>query len=231
MIIDFLIENFFYFSLIAIMVSNYILLDTKFFLLRALNVFFTIDLFFCFMNNVFSVNYSQYYFIQSFFLFFFFFSKCFSRIKSDEVDDENVSIIFYKPKKIKQFLLSMFGLSYSSAGLVINRNIYQMRYEEKTLQKVPFKKDTEKYLKEKYLIINTGFKWKDLKGDWEGNLLSQSARQRRTLYLRFNCLRSLRFVLNQIPNYEYKHEYIFPCIYLYILKIKKVLKIYDRKRK
>ena len=205
------------------MLANYIFLDTKYFILKALNVLFIIDLFFCLLNDIYEVDYSTYYTIQSLFLLFFLYCKCFSYIKSDEINDDNVCIIFYKPKKIKQFLLSIFGLSYSSAGLVINRHIYQMRYEAQTLQEIPFKEGTEEYLKEKYLIVDTGFKYKDLKGNWKENLLSQSARQKATWNLRFNCLRSLRFVLNQIPGYKY-HGEIFPCLYLFRMKVARLVK-------
>lgn len=228
MLVDFFIEHFFYISLIVVLTNNYKKLDIKYFISRALNILFIIDLFFCISNDIYDVDCSIYYIIQSFFLLFFLYAKCFSYIKSDEINDENVCLIFYKPKKLKQFFLTIFGLSYSSAGLVINRNIYQMRYEAETLQEIPFKEGTVEYLKEKYLIIDTGFKSKNLKGDWRGNLLSQNARQKYTWYLRFNCLRSLKFVLNQIPGYEYNFEYIFPCLYLYELKIKSVLS-HDRK--
>ena len=221
---NFIIENLYYIILLYILIDNYLKLEYKHLILSAVNIFFIIDIFFSFLNYIFNINYSIYYIIQSLFLFYFLFCKLFSYIKSDEINNNNVLIIFYKPKKIKQFILSIFGLSYSSAGLIINKNIYQMRYEAKTLQKIPFTDKTLNYLKEKYLIIDTGFNFKNLNGDWEKNLLSQHARQKRTFYFRFNCLRSLRYVLNQIKGYEYKSEYIFPCIYLLILKIKKFRK-------
>lgn len=222
LILDYICEYFLYIVLISILINNYIKLDTKYYMSRAINIWFIIDTFFSAINFLCEVDYSIYYCVQSFFLLFFLYCKCFSYIKSDEINDENVCLIFYKPKKLKQFLYSMAGLSYSSAGLVINKNIYQMRYEAETLQEIPFKEETREYLKERYLIIDTGFKWQDLKGDWRSNLLSQSARQKKTWNLRFNCLRSLRFVLNQIPGYEYKNEIICPCMYLYELKINRL---------
>lgn len=207
---------------IVVLTISYNELAVKYFKTRAAIVYLLINFIFAFLNYFFYVNIGIYYCVQSFFLLFFLYYKCFSYIKSDEINDENVCLIFYKPKKLKQFLYSMAGLSYSSAGLVINKNIYQMRYESETLQEIPFKKETREYLKERYLIIDTGFKWQDLKGDWRSNLLSQSARQKKTWNLRFNCLRSLRFVLNQIPGYEYKNEIIYPCMYLYELKTKRL---------
>lgn len=203
-------------------VLAYCFLETKYFKTRALLVFLIVDYTFTILNYFFDVDMGVYYIIQSAFLLFFLFCKCFSSIKSDDLNNKNVCLIFYKPKKLKQFLLSVFGLSYSSAGLVIGGRIYQMRYEAGALQEIPFKDGTEEYLREKYLIIDTGFKSCDLRGDWRGELLSQRARQARTLYLRFNCLRSLRFVLNQIPRFKYYGE-VFPCLYLLRLKVVKII--------
>ncbi len=218
--IDILLYDILY---LTIFINCYRFLDAKYFKTRALLVFVIIDYIFTELNYFFYVDLGVYYCVQSFFLFFFLYCKCFSYIKSDKINDDNVCIIFYKPKKIKQFLFSIFGLSYSSAGLVINRHIYQMRYEAQTLQEIPFKEGTEEYLREKYLIVDTGFKYKDLKGNWKENLLSQSARQKATWNLRFNCLRSLRFVLNQIPGYKY-HGEIFPCLYLFKMKVARLVK-------
>lgn len=151
-----------------------------------------------------------------FILYIIMFLYCFynviqtSKLKSDKINQNNVNIIFYKPKTIKQFILSILGLNVSSAGLIISNKLYQMRYEAKTLQELDY---TNEYIYTKYIVVDTGFKASELKGDWKHNLLTQKARQRKTLYLRFNCLRSLRFVLNQIKNYEYNGE-ILPCFYL-----------------
>ena len=212
----------FYFMNISILILSYNEIDVKYFKTRAGIIFILIDYIFSILNYLFDVDMGVYYTIQSAFLLFFLFCKCFSSIKSDELNSENVCLIFYKPKKLKQFLLSVFGLSYSSAGLVIGGRIYQMRYEAGALQEIPFKDGTEEYLREKYLIIDTGFKSCDLRGDWRSELLSQRARQARTLYLRFNCLRSLRFVLNQIPGFKYYGE-VFPCLYLLRLKVVKII--------
>lgn len=197
-------------------------LEVKYFKTRAAVIYMLINFTCGVLNYFFDVDMGVYYTIQSAFLLFFLFCKCFSSIKSDELNSENVCLIFYKPKKLKQFLLCVFGLSYSSAGLVIGGRIYQMRYEAGALQEIPFKDGTEEYLREKYLIIDTGFKSCDLRGDWRSELLSQRARQARTLYLRFNCLRSLRFVLNQIPGFKYYGE-VFPCLYLSRLKVVKII--------
>ena len=95
---------------LTIFINCYRFLDTKYFKTRALLVFVIVDYIFTEFNYFFNVDLGLYYIIQSFFLFFFFYCKCFSYIKSDEINNENVCLIFYKPEKLKQFLLSMFGL-------------------------------------------------------------------------------------------------------------------------
>ena len=214
---------------LIIFVSTYIyfvrLIDKKYFIFKSV---------LCLIILVYIVNFFLILFnlktimiiINCIFLLLFIF-KILSNVKSDKVNDDNVILIFYKPIKIKELFLSLPGLCYASAGLVINKNIYQLKRDKDTLQKIPFRDTTLEYLREKYLIIDTGFKYKNLQPGWEENLLSQHAKQKKTLYFRFNCLRSLRYVLESIPNYKYKGE-ILPCIYLvrviYISKIYRFLK-------
>lgn len=135
----------FYLIIIIGLLLLYKALNIKYFKIRALLVLLIIDFIFSILNYLLNVNIGIYYCIQSFYLLFALYCKCFSYIKSNEINDENVCLIFYKPKKFKQFLYSIGGLSYSSAGLVINKHIYQMRYEAKTLQEIPFREGTEKY--------------------------------------------------------------------------------------
>ena len=94
-----------------------------------------------------------------------------------------------------------------------------MRYENKTLQKRELK--NKQYL-DKYLLIKTDIKSSQLNNQIENILLQQKARQKKTLYLRFNCLRSLRFILNKSNTFNYNGE-IFPSIYLLKLKLKGVI--------
>lgn len=94
-----------------------------------------------------------------------------------------------------------------------------MRYENKVLQKRILQ--DKNYLK-KYLIVKTDLNITDFTKDIENIILQQKARQRKTLYLRFNCLRSLRFILNKSDKFKYKGE-ILLCFYLLRLKIKKII--------
>lgn len=148
--------------------------------------------------------------------------KCYSYIENVDVNDINkdyIYLIFYKPQKISQFLLTMPGLTYSSAGLLVNRNdatyLYQMRYENDTLQK---RRLLNKEYLNKYLIIKTDLKTSVLTRKLEYDLLNQKARQAGTLFMRFNCLRCFKELLNQSKIFKYKNE-ILPCLYLLRLKL------------
>lgn len=195
------------------------------FILKSFSFFIIINIIFTLLNYYFNVENSYYFLIQSIFLYYFLFCKLYSNIETTKLNTGYVSIIFYKPKTLKQYLLSSFGLSYSSAGLVsYNKKdktyyIYQMRYEHNNLQKLELK--NKDYLN-KYIIINTDIKISTLNNNFETILLNQKARQFKTLYLRFNCLRSLESVLKLSNKFKYQGE-IFPCIYLLKLKLKKIL--------
>ena len=140
-------------------------------------------------------------------------------IKSDNLNTENVCLVFYRPTKdFLKFVKNLFNGCLFSSGLVIGDKLYQMRKEAKTLQKRDY---TKEYITNKYLIIDTNFKAKNLQNNWEQSILSQKTRQLKTLFFKKNCLRSLKTVLNQIKNFEYKGE-LLPIFYL--LKIKNKIK-------
>ena len=207
--------------LFAIIVFNS--LRQEQYILKSFSLFVIINIILTFINVFFSVNNGFYYSSQTIILYYLFLCKITSNVKQDCINKKKVFIIFYKPKTLKQILLSMFGLSYSSAGILVFKDgkyyIYQMRYENKTLQKRELK--NKQYL-EKYLIIKTDIKSSELNNQIENILLQQKARQKKTFYLRFNCLRSLRFILNKSNTFNYNGE-IFPSIYLLKLKLKGVV--------
>lgn len=207
--------------LFAIIVFNS--LRQEQYILKSFALFVIINIILTFINIFFSVNNGFYYSMQTIILYYLFLCKITSNVKQDYINKKNVFIIFYKPKTLKQILLSMFGLSYSSAGILVFKDgkyyIYQMRYENKTLQKRELK--NKQYL-DKYLLIKTDIKSSQFNNQIENILLQQKARQKKTFYLRINCLRSLRFILNKSNTFNYNGE-IFPSIYLLKLKLKGVI--------
>lgn len=182
---------------------------------KSLAFLLTLDTVLTVINYTFNINSNLVILIENIFMYYFFFVRIISNIKSDKINKQNVCLIFYYPRHLKQFVLAMPGINVASAGLILGDDLFQLRKEFNTIQKLTY---TEDYIYSKYLVINTGFPISELKGDWESELLKQKARQPKTLWLRLNCLRSLRFVLNQIENFKYKGE-ILPCIYLLRLKL------------
>lgn len=178
------------------------------------------DMLFSVQNYVFNLSILSFAGLAQIFLVIYVaYIKLISNVKTQEINPKNVCLVFYRPKTFKQYLLSMFGLNVSSSGVIIGNKLYQMRYEAKTLQEREY---TKNYINKKYLVIDTGFKIKNLKGKWREDLISQKARQPKTLWIRLNCLRSLGVVLNQIPNFHYKGE-VLPSIYLLKVKLKGIL--------
>lgn len=103
----------------------------------------------------------------------------------------NIELVFYK----------------KSFGLKIGKYIYRFRRNCSTMQKVKFTNNKECF------IIDTGYPDSMINKSDITKLLKQRARQPKTLWLRFNCLRSHRHILNKLKGYEYRGE-IFPSIYL-----------------
>lgn len=169
------------------------------------------------------------YIAQCLIIGYFLACKLYSGVKSNNLCHTHVMLIFYKPKKLKQMLLSVFGLSFGSAGAVIyNKDedeyyIYQMRYENKTLQKIKLDRKKIESFRQKYLIIKSDVRVDNLKAGWEERLLKEKARQLRTLYFRFNCLWSLKKeILDLSDKFKFRYE-IFPSIYLLRLKLRGII--------
>ena len=79
-----------------------------------------------------------------------------------------------------------------------------------TIKKVSY---TNSYIYNNYIVVDTGLPIELVtKKDIE-ILLKQKARQVKILWLRLNCLRSFRHILNKMPGYGYKGE-LLPGIYL-----------------
>jgi len=107
----------------------------------------------------------------------------------------NIELVFYK----------------GSFGLKIGKYIYRFRRNKPTMQRLGFKnnKDCE--------IIDTGYPVSMINESDITKLLKQKARQPKTLWLRCNCLRSHKHILNKLKGYEYKGE-VLPSIYLRRIK-------------
>lgn len=179
---------------------------------------FAVDSFFTILFYLFNIKFFSFTsIIVNTFMLYCLFGKVISNIKSHKINENNVCLIFYrKLKTVKQCNVSLPGITAASAGLIISKDLFQVRKEFNTVQKLSY---TEDYIYSNYLVIDTGFPISELKGDWESELLKQKARQLRTLWARLNCLNTLEFIINQIPGYKFKYATL-PSIYLLKLKIK-----------
>lgn len=129
-------------------------------------------------------------------------------LKSDKINKSNVMLAFYKSKTFFQKLKGKI----CSMTLIIGDYLYQFRRGEKFIKKRTY---TKEYLKEKYILKDTGFKVKDLKGNWEENLLKQKARDWDRLFIRLRCVKAFKVVLNQLPKkWNYKIGDFLSSIYL-----------------
>lgn len=133
---------------------------------------------------------------------------------SDKINPNNVNLLFYKKQKtFKQTSLGLVAEPVASFGAIIG-GLYQFRYGEDTIQCLRYDEDD---IQSKYIVIDTGFPITNVTSEDIETLLNQKARQRKTLWLRFNCLRSFRHILNKIDGYAYEGE-VFPSIYLRRIK-------------
>ena len=132
------------------------------------------------------------------------------KIPSDKISRTTVCLIFYRPETIRQYINSVFGLAFASVGAIINNKVYILQYGKSTVQ---CRKFDESHIKEHYLVIDTKVPNRKVRNIIP-ELLKQKARQPKTLYLRYNCLRSLKPLLNEMGRpWRYKGE-VLPSIYL-----------------
>ena len=195
--------------------EHYIIKNLSFTLL-----FFTLV---SFINIFFNIYMNSIIFFIEFILFILSICfKCLGHIKSDILDKKNVFLIFYKSKKNKQNLSTLFTPPYCSTGLVIYGNkiknyaIYQMRKEKDTLQKILFNENTPKYLSDNYIVVRTDLTIKELNEkypNWEEELLLEKAKDKDSLDFRRRCLKSLRKVLSFTKKFKYSGE-IYPSLYI-----------------
>jgi hypothetical protein len=92
----------------------------------------------------------------------------------------NIELVFYK----------------GSFGLKLGKYIYRFRRNCSTMQKLRFTAD------DSCVIIDTGYPASMITDNDIKILLNRKARQPATLWLRYNCLRSHRHILNKLEGYE-----------------------------
>lgn len=123
--------------------------------------------------------------------------------------DGNVCILFYKPKTFFQYLTTLFGCHVASVAMYSGGRLYSLKRGKETVQELNV---TTRYILQNYLVVNTNVK--SLSATDIDTILAQRARQPKTLYLRYNCLRVFKDVLDKrFGVWRYRGE-VLPSIYL-----------------
>lgn len=135
-------------------------------------------------------------------------------IKGDKINKKNINFIFYRPNTLKQTAYSIPAEPVASFGMIAGK-LYQARYDCTTIQELSYNK---KDIEEKYIVIDSGYPISMVTKEDITKLLKQKARQPKTLFLRLNCLRSFRHILNKLDGFELEGEWL-PSYFL-----KKILK-------
>lgn|GEM_PF-5546553 len=136
----------------------------------------------------------------------------FNHFKSDEYNQDNVMLIFFKPKTFIDFVKSFAFSPVVSMGSIYNGHIYRLKHNKPNMCKVRCYPDTLK----DYVLVDTGIKHKEVKGV-DKKLMTQSAYNSKFLYTRTNCVRSQQPILDKLPKkWQTKDVWdIFPMIYLH----------------
>lgn len=145
---------------------------------------------------------------------------CLLSIKSVEPTKQNeIYYCCYKKKKnIGMWLRSMCGLPVCSSALIVNNHIYRFKKDKEYMQKETY---TPNYIKQKYLVLDTGYKIDKLKYGWEKELLLQKRKNSNSNILKnFNCLKATSIVLNQLNGFVVPSWCRFTSIYTLILFLK-----------
>ena len=150
--------------------------------------------------------------LTSFFIYFQFKKKY--KFESSDVNSKNVCLGFYKVKSFSQIFKSSGAYPVCSMCLFINNKMYRYQRAGKTLQERDY---TKEYVEKSYIVIDTGFKSKKLKGDWRTELLKEKARDYDRLWLRFRCVKSLKYVLKQLPK-KWRYEFTDLLSSIYLIK-------------
>lgn len=169
-----------------------------------------------FATNLLGIPYNE---ILTIFEIFIFFCLCNYQlfkiydIESNEISENNVYLIFYKPKNFKNYVYSLFGLPVSSMGIVINNNVYVLKRNRVHPQKYPL----DKIDLSNFIVINTGDKVTEKIEKSAVELLKMKSKSIYTFNLRINCVKVLLPVIN---NLHYKWHYrpfsfdFIPSVYL-----------------
>lgn len=126
-------------------------------------------------------------------------------------NEENVLLVFYKPKTYFEVLKAMFGLPLVSLGIYADGQWLRFRKSEDDLQLLGIRPNSEGYL-----LVDTGVKVNTTIRSMMNDLQGTPARHWTSLYLRCRCVVSLGPILRSLgPQWEPKGLDFIPGVYAY----------------
>lgn len=127
---------------------------------------------------------------------------------TDNINPENVCIIFYKPLTFFDYLKSLVGAPVSSCGLLMGNIVYRFKYSSNMIEMVYLHNEHRDYI-----IIDTGCRRCEVEYLLP-RLTTMKARRWQTCFFRLNCLLALRPILDKIGGkWQYKGD-LLPSIYI-----------------
>lgn len=132
--------------------------------------------------------------------------------KGHKYNKENVCFAFYKARSFRGYILSLFGSDVCSMSVICGDTWARYRRSKGSLV---FDKFYPNRLKGKYILIDTGIKINPRILRALKQIEGTPSRQSKTLFLRINCVRSLKSALKELGTFwEYKFLDILPSFYL-----------------
>lgn len=132
-----------------------------------------------------------------------------TELKSSKFNNKNLFFIFYKPRRLHQTLLSLFGYPVSSFGVVTNGIVYQMSNDRREVITRPW----QEWEAQNYVVIDTGEPFEQYQAELD-QCVGTKARGWSSLCLKLNCLRAFKPLMMKLPKgWRYKGE-VLPSWYL-----------------
>lgn len=144
-------------------------------------------------------------YIEKFFLLWFLAFEKFKNytLESDEYNPNHVMIaLYHKKTNLRSHILGLFGYDLSSMAILCDRHVAQFSWKSSELI---IKRANISKLKKKYILVDTGIKpTTEIIHKFYG-LKDQPARRIESLFLRLNCVRTFRYLLNTLgPKWSYR---------------------------
>ena len=174
-----------------------------------------------FITQVCTIDYSLFaQYIEKFVLAWFLAFERFKsyELKTDEYNPNHVMIALYHRKSnLRSYILGLFGYDLCSMAIICDGHIAQFSWKSSDLI---VKRVNVSKIKKKYLLIDTGIKPnKEILHKFYG-AKDFPARRIESLWLRLNCVRTFKYLLNTLGDkWKYRPFDFIPGFYAYRRKL------------